>query len=51
MQFIAANWLVVVLSRDRIAANLIEANLASLPEHKVGHRPGCKEPRAVKRRP
>lgn len=51
MQSIAASWLVIVLSNDRVAETLIEAALASLPEHIVGHRPGRIEPRAVKRRP
>jgi len=51
MQSIAANWLVIVLSDDDTAANLIEASLANLPAHRVGHRPGRVEPRAIKRRP
>lgn len=51
MQSIAASWLVVVLSDDSVAATLIEATLANLPSHIVGHRPNRLEPRAVKRRP
>jgi len=51
MQSIAASWLVVVLSDDSAAASLIEAALANLPGHRIGHRPGRVEPRAVKRRP
>ena len=51
MQSIAASWLVIVLSEDRVAERLIEAALASLPDHIVGHRPGRIEPRALKRRP
>ncbi len=50
-QSIAASWLVVALSDDSTAASLIEATLANLPSHLVGHRPGRVEPRAVKRRP
>lgn len=51
MQSIAASWLVVVLSEDSVAANLVKAALANLPGHVIGHRPGRVEPRAVKRRP
>ena len=51
MQSIAASWLVIVLSDDSVAANLIEAGLSNLPGHVVGKRPGRVEPRAVKRRP
>ena len=51
MQAIAASWLVIVLSDDSVAASLIEAALANLPDHIVGNRPGRVEPRAVKRRP
>ena len=51
MQSIAASWLVIVLCEDRVAERLIEAALASLPDHIVGHRPGRIEPRALKRRP
>ncbi len=51
MQSIAASWLVIALSDDSAAVSLIEAALANLPIHLVGHRPGRVEPRAVKRRP
>jgi len=51
MQSIAASWLVVALSDDSAAASFIEAALANLPGHLIGHRPGRVEPRAVKRRP
>ena len=51
MQSIAASWLVIALSDDSAAARLIEAALANLPGHLIGHRPGRVEPRAVKRRP
>jgi len=51
LQSIAASWLVIVLSDDSVAATLIEASLASLTLHTIGHRPNRVEPRAVKRRP
>lgn len=51
MQSIAASWLVAALSSDALAAQLINAASASMPEHIVGNRPGRVEPRAVKRRP
>ena len=51
MQSIAASWLVVVLSDDSVAANLVEAALVNLAGHLIGDRPGRLEPRAVKRRP
>ena len=51
LQTIAASWLVMVLSDESAAGRLIEAALANLPGHLVGHRPGRVEPRAVKRRP
>ena len=51
MQSVAASWLVIVLSEDRVAERLIEATLANLPAHIIGHRPDRTEPRAVKRRP
>ncbi|MCH8253173.1 MAG: hypothetical protein IID36_12040 [Planctomycetes bacterium] len=51
VQSIAANWLVIVLSDDALAALLIDAASVSLAEHVVGNRPGRIEPRAVKRRP
>ena len=51
LQSIAASWLVIVLSDDAQAGQLIDATLASLTEHAVGNRPDRIEPRAVKRRP
>ena len=51
MQSIAASWLVAALSDDALAAQLINAALASMAEHIVGNRPGRVEPRAIKRRP
>ena len=51
VQSIAANWLVIVLSDDALAALLIDAASVSLAEHVVGDRPGRLEPRAIKRRP
>jgi hypothetical protein len=51
MQSIAASWLVTALSDDALAAQLINAALASMAEHIVGNRPGRVEPRAIKRRP
>ena len=51
LQTIAASWLVLALSNAPSAGRLIEAALANLPGHLVGHRPGRLEPRAVKRRP
>ena len=51
VQSIAANWLVIALSDDALAALLIDAASVSLLEHVVGNRPGRIEPRAVKRRP
>ena len=51
MQTIAASWLVTALSEDALAAQLINASLASMAEHIVGNRPGRVEPRAIKRRP
>jgi len=51
MQSIAAGWLIITLSNASIAATLIDAALANIAEHIVGHRPDRIEPRAVKRRP
>ncbi len=51
MQVIAASWLVMVVSVDSAAERIIAASLANLSEHRIGHRPGRMEPRAVKRRP
>ena len=51
VQTIGASWLVMVLGDDALAAQLIDAALASMAEHIVGNRPGRVEPRAIKRRP
>jgi Transposase DDE domain len=51
MQSVAASWLVIVQSEDRVAERLIEVAMANLHAHIVGHRPDRTEPRAVKRRP
>jgi hypothetical protein len=51
LQGIAANWQVIVLSGDSIAANLVEAALTHMADHVVGYRPNRIEPRAIKRRP
>jgi hypothetical protein len=51
LQGIAANGLVIVLSGDLIAANLVQAALAHMADHIVGNRPNRIEPRAIKRRP
>jgi len=51
LQGIAVNWQVIVLSRDSIADNLVEAALAHMADHVVGDRPNRLEPRAIKRRP
>ena len=51
LQTIAAGWLVMVLSADRVAAALIEAGVANCAGQLVGRRPGRVEPRAIKRRP
>jgi len=51
LQAIAASWQVIGLSNDSLAARLVEAELESLADHTIGHRPGRVEPRAIKRRP
>jgi len=51
LQSIAVSWLAIVLSDTSVAERLIQATLAGLPEHIVGHRPHRVEPRAIKRRP
>ncbi len=51
MQSIAASWLVMVLSDDRVAAALIEAAATNCAGHLIGRRPDRAEPRAIKRRP
>ena len=51
LQGIAANWQVIVLSRDSVAACLVEAALENMAEYVVGDRPDRIEPRAIKRRP
>jgi len=51
MQSIAASWLVMILSDDRVGVSLIETARGNLTGYIVGNRPGRVEPRAVKRRP
>jgi hypothetical protein len=51
LQAVAASWLVIFKVDNATAARLVEAEIASLTTHRVGHRPGRVEPRAVKRRP
>lgn len=51
LQTIGASWLVMVLSDDALASQLVDAAMALFVVHIVGHRPGRVEPRAIKRRP
>jgi putative transposase len=51
MQVIAASWQVIVLSRDSVAARLVQTELERLTDHLIGNRRGRVEPRSVKRRP
>jgi len=51
MQAIAASWAIAALADPDTLALLVDAHLANLSGHRVGHRPGRVEPRAVKRRP
>ena len=51
VQTIGASWLVMVLGDDTLSSRLVDAALAALAVHVVGHRPGRVEPRAIKRRP
>ncbi|MFV2070335.1 MAG: IS4 family transposase [Pirellulales bacterium] len=51
MQAIAASWAIASLADPDTLALLVDAHLANLSGHRVGHRPGRVEPRAVKRRP
>ncbi len=51
MQAIAASLVSLPLLDAVAAARLIDAQLASLAEQRVGNRPDRVEPRAVKRRP
>lgn len=51
LQGIAANWQVIVLCRDPVAANLVDTALKHMADYIVGDRPDRIEPRAVKRRP
>ena len=51
MQAIAASWAIAALDDSRTLTLLVDAHLANLAGHRVGHRPGRVEPRAVKRRP
>ena len=51
LQIIAASWQVIVLSREAVAARLVNVELRNLARYVVGDRPGRVEPRAIKRRP
>jgi len=51
MQSIAASWAIAALTDPRTFTILVDAHLANLAGHRVGHRPDRVEPRAVKRRP
>lgn len=51
LQATAASWQVLALSNEGLALRLVESELQDLATHRVGHRPGRVEPRAVKRRP
>ncbi|MCJ7549046.1 MAG: IS4 family transposase [Anaerolineae bacterium] len=51
MQAIAASWAIAALDDSRTLTLLVDAHLANLAGHRVGHRPNRVEPRAVKRRP
>lgn len=51
MQTIAASWETLAWVSEELLTRLIAAQLASLTEQSVGHRPNRVEPRAVKRRP
>ena len=51
MQAIAASWGIAALDDSRKLTLLVNAHLANLAGHRVGHRPNRVEPRAVKRRP
>ena len=51
MQAIAASWAIAALDDSRTLTLLVDAHLANLAGHRVGHRPDRVEPRAVKRRP
>jgi hypothetical protein len=51
MQAIAASWAIAALVDSCTFTLLVNAHLANLAGHRVGHRPNRVEPRAVKRRP
>ena len=51
VQTIGASRLVTVLGDDTLTSLLVDAALAAMAVHVVGHRPGRVEPRAIKRRP
>jgi len=51
MQAVAASWAIAALDDSRTLTLLVDAHLANLAGHRVGHRPNRVEPRAVKRRP
>ncbi len=51
LQKIAAGWITLPLLEISAAAAVIDAHVAHLESHRVGHRPNRVEPRAIKRRP
>lgn len=51
LQKIATSWETLPSCREAVAVVLVTVDLRDLSKHKVGHRPGRVEPRAVKRRP
>ena len=51
LQKIAASWVTLPLLEVSTAAAVIDAHVADLESHTVGHRPNRIEPRAIKRRP
>jgi putative transposase len=51
MQTVAASWETLAWADEGLLTQLIAAQLTSLAEQTVGHRPNRVEPRAVKRRP
>lgn len=51
MQSVASTWSVLAIVSQEIATKLIEAHLHAIGTHKIGHRFGRVEPRAIKRRP
>ena len=51
MQSVASTWLILPWASEELANALIDAHLQAMGTHKIGHRPGRVEPRAIKRRP